>query len=154
MPWTYYQESGRLYDPNGTLAATGYSGAGTTTLQGRNNSAMEDIPNVGPIPQGDWAIGTMMNSAQTGPNVLPLTPVGHNAHGRNAFQIHGNNATNDASHGCVIMPPAVRQAIANSGDTVLHVLPGTGPAATPTPTPTSTPTPTPTPTPSGVLHVS
>jgi hypothetical protein len=84
---------------------------------------MENIANVGPIPQGQWNIGGMVNSAQTGPNVLPLTPVGHNAFGRTAFQIHGNNATNNASTGCIIMPPAIRQQIANSADHVLNVVP-------------------------------
>jgi hypothetical protein len=84
---------------------------------------MQNVVNAGPIPQGQWHIGNLMNSSVTGDNVLPLTPVGHNALGRTAFQIHGNNPTNNASHGCVIMPLAIRQQIANSGDHVLNVVP-------------------------------
>jgi hypothetical protein len=122
MPWEYDQSSGQLRH-NGVLISTGYSGAGMTPATGRNNSAMQGVANAGPIPQGQYNIGAMVNSQQTGPNVLPLAPVGHNALGRTAFQIHGNNATNNASSGCVIMGPAIRQQIANSGDTILNVVP-------------------------------
>jgi hypothetical protein len=135
MTWEYNQTTGEMRH-NGQLVGTGYSGAGTTTATGRNNPAMESTANAGPIPAGTWQIGTAVNSSQTGPNSIPLTPVGHNAYGRTAFEIHGNNTKNDASHGCIIMPPTVRQQIIDSGDTTLRVVPGTAP-----PTPPSTPTP-------------
>jgi hypothetical protein len=122
MPWTYSQSTGQLHR-DGAIVGTGYSGAGTTTATGRNNGAMQAVANAGPIPTGQYAISGLHNSAQTGPNVMDLTPVGHNAFGRTSFQIHGNNAANNASHGCIILPPAVRLQIGNSGDTVLNVVP-------------------------------
>jgi hypothetical protein len=137
MPWTYNQSTGELRR-NGQLVGTGYAGAGTTAATGRNNPAMENVANAGPIPAGEWDIGTAFNSNNTGPNVVPLTPVGHNAHGRTAFQIHGNNAANNASQGCIVMGPTIRQQVIDSGDTILRVVAGTA-AATPTPTPTPGP---------------
>lgn len=139
MPWVYNQSTGEL-SHNGVVVATGYSGAGLIGTTGRNNPAMEATPDAGPIPAGQWDIGPAANSPNTGPNTITLTPTGHNAHGRTNFRVHGNNPTNNASHGCIIMPPAVRQQIINSADTVLNVVPGT-PVPNPTPTPTATPTP-------------
>ncbi len=49
--WTYAQTTGELQRDD-KLVATGYSGNGP----GKNNPAMEDVPNVGPIPSGDWTI--------------------------------------------------------------------------------------------------
>jgi hypothetical protein len=122
MPWTYSQSTGQLRH-NGELVGAGYSGAGNSAATGRNNPAMQAVANAGPIPQGAYQIGPLHNSAQTGPNVTNLTPIGHNALRRTDFEIHGNNTTNNASHGCVILPPNVRQAIANSGDNQLTVVP-------------------------------
>lgn len=122
MPWTYSQSTGQLRH-NGTLVGVGYSGAGLTAASGRNNPSMQNQSNVGPIPQGQWSIGTAYNHPTKGPTVMALSPVGHNALGRTAFLIHGNNATNNASEGCIIMVPAIRQQIANSGDNVLTVTP-------------------------------
>lgn len=120
MPWTYSQSTGQLHR-DGAVVGTGYSGAGTTTAEGRNNPAMQGQADTGPIPRGEYSIGASHYSTNTGPATLNLTPVGHNALGRTAFRIHGNNAANNASHGCIILPPAIRQQIANSGDTVLNV---------------------------------
>ena len=122
MPWTYSQSTGELRR-NGSLVGTGYSGAGNSAATGRNNSAMQDVANHGPIPQGQWTIGTARRHATKGPTVMALTPVGHNALGRTAFLIHGNNAVNNASQGCIILGPTIRNQIASSGDTTLTVVP-------------------------------
>jgi len=53
---------------------------------------------------------------------MSLTPVGHNALGRSAFLIHGNNAVNNASKSCIILGPTIRNQIANGGDTTLILL--------------------------------
>jgi hypothetical protein len=42
--------------------------------------------------------------------------------GRNLFRIHGNNAANDASHGCAIAGPDIRNQINNSSDHILQVV--------------------------------
>ncbi|CAD5372059.1 conserved hypothetical protein [Rubrivivax sp. A210] len=122
MPWTYSQSTGQLRH-NGTLVGTGYSGAGLTSAGGRNNPAMQNVPNQGPIPAGQWQIGNAYQHANKGPTSMNLSPVGHNALGRSAFMIHGNNVQNNASQGCIILGPALRQQIAASGDTQLTVQP-------------------------------
>lgn len=73
---------------------------------------MQNVPSTGPLPQGDYTIRAPRNSANTGPAVRDLVPNPNNQmHGRADFQIHGNNAANDASRGCVILPRNVRDAI-------------------------------------------
>lgn len=121
MPWTYEQSTGNLF-LNGVQVATGYSGAGMTTATGRNNPALENMPQVGPIPRGQYTIGQPRTSTHTGPVAMDLNPVGHNAHGRSAFQIHGNNRSNNASHGCIILPRHVRDTIGASTDRTLNVV--------------------------------
>jgi hypothetical protein len=121
MPWEYDQSSGQLRH-DGNLVGIGYSGAGLIRATGRNNPAMENLANQGPIPRGTWQIGQAVNHPTKGPNTMPLIPVGHDAHGRTGFLIHGNNQTNNASEGCIILGPAIRQQIINSGDTVLNVV--------------------------------
>lgn len=120
MAWTYEQSTGRLLH-NGTPVATGCSGRGLTADTGRNNPDMEDQAHVGPIPRGRYNIGRPHRSARTGPHVMNLTPMGHDANGRTNFQIHGTNATNNASEGCVILPRNIREQISNSGDADLTV---------------------------------
>jgi hypothetical protein len=122
MPWIYSQSSGQLRR-NGVLVGTGYSGAGATAATGRNNASMQHIANAGPIPAGQYLIGSPYNHPQKGPTSMNLTPVGHTALGRTGFMIHGNNVQNDASQGCIILGPSMRQQIAASGDQVLQVQP-------------------------------
>lgn len=122
MPWTYDQSSGELRH-NGVVVGTGYSGAGTDSTTGRNNPQMENVVDQGPIPQGTWHIGPTYNHNNLGPNTMNLTPIGHTAHGRTLFRIHGSNPESNASQGCVILGPALRQQIADSGDDELVVVP-------------------------------
>lgn len=120
--WTYSQGTGNLYDPKGKHVATGYSGHG----KGRNNCALQHVRRVGPIPQGLWKIGTPRNSKNVGPFAMDLTPMdGTETFGRSAFMIHGDDgdAELDESRGCVIFPRRVRNAIWDSGDCVLKVVP-------------------------------
>lgn len=116
MTWTYRQTNGEI-DHEGTFQGTGYSGY----KEGRNNPAMESVVGIGPVPKGQYRIGPAYSHPRLGPCVMNLIPVGHDAHGRSAFRIHGNNKTDDASHGCIILGPAIRRSIANSGDDVLLV---------------------------------
>lgn len=118
--WTYDQSSGRLTH-NGKFIATGYSGANI----GRNNPDLEHKVATGPIPRGRWKIsGPPYNSANVGPYAIRLSPVGHSAHGRSAFLIHGDSAKRpgQASKGCIILPRNVRELIWNSGDRDLEVV--------------------------------
>jgi RHS repeat-associated protein len=120
--FTYSQSTGKAICTDNTgktvVDKSGYAGKG----EGRNNSDLQNIRNVGPIPRGGYRIEAAIHSKRTGPVALPLTPLpGTNTFGRDAFQIHGNNPTNDASSGCVILPRHARDAINNAGGGTLTV---------------------------------
>ncbi len=117
MAWEYNQSSGRL-SHNGHVVGYGYSGSGA----GRNDPSSQCVRDVGPIPRGSYRIGTPRNSSTTGPHIMDLTPLGHNACGRAGFQIHGDNRTNNASTGCIILNREVRERISSSGDDTLNVV--------------------------------
>jgi hypothetical protein len=118
--WTYHQASGLLAH-DGEPSATGYSGAGA----GKNSPAMQDVPNVGPIPQGRYRIGPLFDSQGHGPKCMRVIPCeGTETFGRDGFLIHGDSiaAPGTASHGCIILTRPVREAIAASGDADLEVV--------------------------------
>jgi hypothetical protein len=119
---TYAQKSGELQQ-DGKPVATGYSGAGA----GKNNPALENVPNVGPIPQGDWTIaGPPVDTADHGPYVLKLNPAAATeTFGRSGFLMHGDSREHPgcASHGCVILPRPVREQVWTSADRELEVRP-------------------------------
>lgn len=123
--WTYEQRTGRLIAPNGELSAVGYSGHG----QGLNNPAMEHVEKVGPIPAGQWIIGSPYDSDKTGPFTLPLYPDTATAtFGRSGFKIHGDSIAEageeQASEGCIVLSHAARVQISDSGDSRLLVVAG------------------------------
>lgn len=119
--WTYSQKTGDL-EQDGTHVATGYSGAG----EGKNNPTLQNVHNVGPIPQGDWTItGPPVNSEDHGPFVLRLNPVsGTETFGRSGFLMHGDSKEHPgrASEGCVILPRPIREQVWNSNDRDLKVV--------------------------------
>lgn len=116
--WTYHQCSGQLYH-DGKLIATGYAGTG----DGRNNPKYQCVIKVGPLPQGFYTIGKAYKHAKLGPICMNLEPDASNSMcGRSAFRIHGNNAANDASLGCMIFGPAIRTQIDESPDKRLQVV--------------------------------
>jgi len=84
----------------------GYSGTGA----GRDNSSAQGQQSKGPIPRGEWQAGNPYNSPNTGPNTIPLIPLPGNScfdtnRDCNSFRAHGDNSANDASEGCIILPP-------------------------------------------------
>lgn len=118
MSWTYYQSTGAL-EFGGQFVAKGYSGA----TGYKNDPASEDKESLGPIPRGRYCIDEPRYSSKTGPYVLPLSPTGHNAHGRKHFQIHGDsrNAPGTASSGCIILPRKIREKVWSSGSKTIEV---------------------------------
>jgi hypothetical protein len=120
--WTYAQHSGELQQ-DGTPVAAGYSGA----KEGKNNPALESVPNVGPIPCGRWTItGPPVDTHDHGPYVLRLDPAAETqTHARTGFLMHGDSRANPgtASHGCIILPWAIREQVWQSGDRELLVIP-------------------------------
>lgn len=119
--WTYAQKTGDL-EQDGRHVATGYSGTG----DGKNNPNMQDVRNVGPIPEGDWTIGgPPINTENHGPYVLLLNPTAETeTFGRSGFLMHGDSKEHPggASEGCVILPRAVREKVWTSGDRDLKVV--------------------------------
>lgn len=118
MPWIYFSRTGNLYH-NDQFITKGYAGNGL----GLNNPGFQWLPNKGPLPTGEYKIGKPRYSNKTGAFVMALTPVGHKALGRSAFQIHGDNKNLNfsASSGCIILKRKYREIIADSGDDVLLV---------------------------------
>lgn len=115
----YQQSSGKI-GLGGRYLGTAYSGHGA----GFDNPKFETVPEVGPIPAGKWKIVRWFeHHPDLGPVVAELAPVGHNAHGRTGFFIHGDNVKLDhsASLGCIVAIRAIRQALRTSGVTDLEV---------------------------------
>jgi len=118
--WTWDQSAGAL-SRAGAVVSCGYSGAG----RGKNNPALQAAVGIGPIPRGRWRIVAVKDSANTGPFTIVLEPeAGTDTHGRSAFRIHGDSIANpgSASHGCIILPRGIRQAIWASKDRLLEVV--------------------------------
>lgn len=120
--WIWCQEDGVLLNCKmqnvGSLG--GYAGRG----EGRNSHAHQHVKNIGPIPCGEYTIGKAIDHLKLGPVALPLIPSRFNEmHGRGDFYVHGNNAQNDASEGCIIQDRTVRLMLSQSEDRRLVVIP-------------------------------
>jgi hypothetical protein len=121
--WTYQQSTGELRQ-NGLLQVMGYSGHPPL---GVNNPSLQDVPNVGPIPEGLWYIGPPFDDLKCGPYCLLLTPDPKtDTFGRSEFLCHGDEIEHAgaelASDGCIILPRGIRQSIWLSGDHRLEVI--------------------------------
>ena len=134
--WVYQQSSGNLFRSTplvqgaegvetsaSTFIGKGYSGNG----RGLNNPQMQDVHDVGPVPQGDWLIGKPYDHSEHGPHVMALTPEpGTETFGRSGFLIHGDLVDKPgqflASKGCVILARWMRERISQSGDFLLRVI--------------------------------
>ena len=102
------------------FTAQGYSGKG----EGKNNSAFQQIQNIGPIPQGKYSIGEPHDSPEHGPFAMRLTPDPANEmFGRSSFLMHGDSLRDpgEASEGCIIMSRETREHVWSSGDHELQV---------------------------------
>lgn len=120
--WVYEQRTGRLL-LDGNLIAIGYSGHN----EGKNNPALQEIHELGPLPRGWYDIGDLFYSRDHGPDCLRLTPRPETEmFGRAGMLIHGDKIGDPgaASLGCIIMARLVRQRIAQSGVKLLQVVEG------------------------------
>ena len=132
LSWEFAQNTGRLThidDKTGArkFIAFGYAG----NVKGFNNSKLQHVGNVGPLPQGHYTINlnpqtriTVSGSRVT--DALVLTPDKHNEmFDRSGFLIHGRTASWDfgASNGCAIFDYNIREKIWKSGDAQLDVVP-------------------------------
>lgn len=120
MSWEWDQSAGALTRA-GQLIGKGYSGH----EWGKNNPDAQASVGIGPIPRGKWRMSSVKDSPNTGPFTIVLEPeVGTDTEGRGDFRIHGDSIANpgSASHGCIILARAIREAIWNSGDHELVVV--------------------------------
>jgi hypothetical protein len=120
---TYHQSSGAWEDPTGRVLGAGYSGHPPFV----NNPSAQAMPDIGPIPQGDYTIGPAFASPTKGPCVMTLTPhADTNTFERSGFLIHGDSVefpgAEEASLGCIIMARAIREQINASADHQLEVV--------------------------------
>jgi hypothetical protein len=109
----YNQGEGEMLcieDESGDIYYDEYEYAYSGTWPGRNDPSWQEVMYVGPITRGGWTVGETYNSAFTGNNTMVLIPWDDNScfeTGRecDTFRMHGNNSRNDASEGCIILPP-------------------------------------------------
>ena len=119
--WLWMQKSGRMLR-NSQPKSAGYSGF----EDGRNDPLQQNVAGKGPIPIGAYSIGPEIDSEEHGPVAMHLIPLpGTELFGRSGFMIHGDSVAHPglASHGCIILPRATREEIAQSHDRLLVVIP-------------------------------
>ena len=119
---TFRKDKSAWLDKDGILVSkTVYSGAPGAV----NDPSQEAIPDVGPIPRGEWVIvGPPQNTLEHGPYVLGLYPTnGTETFGRSGFLIHGDSQEHpgQASKGCIIADRVTRTRIYQSGNPQLTV---------------------------------
>jgi hypothetical protein len=110
--WIYKQTTGEMINSSGEVVSEGYSGHG----EGLNNPSLQNIPFVGPTPEGFYSIGDLYDSPEHGPNTRNLTPLPDtNTFGRNEFRVHGDEIKHPGQHlaslGCIIQPLPTRLAM-------------------------------------------
>jgi hypothetical protein len=119
--WIFEQATGKWYG-SGRCEAIGYAGRDV----GKNNPAMQNVKGIGPLPCGWYTIGEPIEHHPTvGAYALPLTPDPDNEmFGRSSFYVHGDSKEHPglASHGCPVIPRAVREKVHASGDNRLQVV--------------------------------
>lgn len=97
----------------------GYAGR----ARGRNNPAFQDVRNIGPIPEGTYAVSLPFTHPTKGPTVFRLTPDPANVmFGRSGFLIHGDNPQGDASQGCIVLRRDDRERLMRSNVRTLLVV--------------------------------
>ena len=124
--WKYEQHSGKLFDPTGKYVALGYAGGncGKDPI-GLNNTDMEQVKGVGPLPCGLYTFQTPVLESHLGKFAIPLLPDSANVmYGRGGFYVHGDlviGLPNSASEGCIILARAIRDSMWASTDHLLLV---------------------------------
>ena len=132
--WTFEVRTGKWYNPNGAIVVKGYAGGNCgKNPEGVNNPDLEDQPCIGPLPEGLYTFGTLINidpdktkweKPHLGPHAIPLIPdPSNNMKGRSGFFIHGDTTpSGNASEGCIILNRPYRDAAAASPDQQVKVV--------------------------------
>lgn len=113
MQLNFNQTTGVISAEDGTIVTHGWSG----NHDGKNNPDKQEIPCLGPLPRGTYAIQPWeAHHDHLGPMVAFLKPDPANEmFGRGDFFIHGpaNDPTKygQESKGCIVVPREGRQAV-------------------------------------------
>ena len=106
----YSQSSGALTGADKGVVAQGWAGNG----EGKNNPAMQEVHEVGPLPQGLYDLGPWEQfHPGLGPLVCRLTQVEGETFGRDGFFIHGASMGHygEESKGCIVLPRSQRELV-------------------------------------------
>ncbi len=128
--WTYAINTGFLYSQSGEMVGAGHAGHdvienGVIAVQGKNNPAMTQMKDIGPLPVGLYTIMPPKNYGTVGQYAMALVPDPTNEmFGRSGFFMHGDSRENQGldSDGCIVQQFPVRQLVAKSNDTRLEVV--------------------------------
>ena len=122
----YAIQTGTLWLVNGEFScpvASGYAGRGAY----RNDPSAVHRKSEGPLPPGRYRMRIVPHPRFAGPAIrLDPEDIGSWLHGRGDFWIHGDNATNNASRGCIVISRPQRLCVAaliDCGFTTLSVTP-------------------------------
>lgn len=121
--YTYEQATGLLLDETNTKVAIGYAGRDA----GKNNPPMQSVKGIGPLPRGWYTAGHPRNDSVVGLYAIPLIPDPTNEmFQRNSFFMHGDSKEHPglASHGCIVLPRAIREKFSQSGCNRIQVTHG------------------------------
>lgn len=121
--YMFEQVTGELLDPTNTIVAQGYAGRDA----GKNNPDYQNVKGIGPLPRGWYTAQEPHQDAVVGAYAMRLIPDDDNEmYGRASFFMHGDNKEHPglASHGCIVMPRAVREGFWNSGNHRIQVTHG------------------------------
>ena len=127
MPWTYKISTGEMFSPNMVFVAKGYAGMGID----KNDPTKENVPYMGPLPEGEYNIGPAIDHTKLGPIALPLKPLSFVGpagsdfmYKRGGFFIHADSLDHpgQASEGCIVLPTVARMMINENADKTLKVV--------------------------------
>lgn len=123
MSHVFVQSTGEWLQDD-VLLGTGWAGKYT----GKNNPAMQNVKDTGPLPCGWYTIKESYTHPHLGPITMDLEPDPSNEmYGRDLFRCHGINAEHPetSSDGCVCEPHDTRVLISKAqqlGDDRLQVV--------------------------------
>jgi hypothetical protein len=123
--WTFEITTGKWYDLDGKFVSKGYAGGNCgKNKEGIDNPAMEDKPDIGPLPEGWYTFGEVIMESHLGKYAIPLMPDEDNVmYGRKDFYLHGDTTPpGNASEGCIVQPYTTRYTAYTSDCKRVHVV--------------------------------
>jgi len=112
--YNYSISTGQFKSSEG-WSANGYSGhkINDDGYDYRNRPQQTQATNIGAIPAGTYYVTGVDNSITSNTVILSNDP-SNDMNGRDGFRIHGDNSSNNASRGCIILNADARSKISNS----------------------------------------